>query len=305
MKKIQLLLVMILLVSSCAIAQSTKKKQYLKPTNNVKRVTTVISEKQRSYYSFSSKDASIISVKGPGVLLVKTRGRFIPNEESKKISYDITYIIDGGIAETENVTGVVRSKNATYQNGALGVPAESRDLEIELGRGLHTIEFLLASEDIRVAARYYFLPHKAKKRDWIAFSPTPPSEPADLITGESSVCYYRFSNTEPLHIDVIGPTELRVLTRIENHYDMKGNIHYRIQVLEDQNVINTYQLSSRRSEVAQYKDDKDLVPGKACEFVITVPKGKHSYEIIPLDKDKTTVLGRCMIPTMDVKLKKQ
>ena len=305
MKNVTLLLAIILMVSSCAVAQSTKKKQYLKPANNTKRVTTVISEKQRSYYSLSSNDASIISVKGPGVLLVKTRGRFTPDENSHKNSYAITYRIDGGSVETETVNGVVRSKNATYRNGALGVPAEPKDLEIELGRGNHTIEFLLPSDDIRVAARYYFLSRKAKKRDWIAFSPIPPSEPVDLISGESSVSYYRFSLQSPLHIEVIGPTELRVLTRMENHYHMKGSIHYRIQVTENKRVINTYQLSSRRSEVAQYKDDKDLVPGKACEFVISVPKGKHNYEIISLDKDKTTVLGRCMIPLMDVKLKKQ
>ncbi len=95
---------------------------------------------------------------------------------------------------------------------------------------------------------------------------------------------------------------MRVLTRIENHYQMKGRIHYRVQVKENNNIISTYQLSSQRSEIAVYKYDNELIPGKACEFVIDIPKGRHIYEISPLDRDKNSLLGRCLLPKKDVKL---
>jgi hypothetical protein len=160
----------------------------------------------------------------------------------------------------------------------------------------------LESNKTPVAARYRFTPTKAKKQDWIAFSPLAPSEPVELISRETCIKYYRFSVDKPLKIEIIGPTELRVLTRIENHFDMKGRIHYRLQVKSANEVVNTYQMSSRRSEIAMYKDDKNLIPGKACEFVIDVPKGRHVYEVFPLDKDKNTILGRCLIPEKDVSL---
>ncbi|MCU0370177.1 MAG: hypothetical protein MUC31_02080, partial [Bacteroidales bacterium] len=105
----------------------------------------------------------------------------------------------------------------------------------------------------------------------------------------------------PLKVSIIGPTELRVLTRTENHFEMKGRIHYRVQVREGGNVLNTYQLSSEVSEVAIYKDVHDMVPGTACEFVIIVPDGKHVYEILPLDQDKSSLLGRLLIPVKDVR----
>jgi hypothetical protein len=85
---------------------------------------------------------------------------------------------------------------------------------------------------------------------------------------------------------------------------MKGRIHYRVQVMESNTVINTYQLTSERSEITVYKDSKELIPGKACEFVINVPKGRHTYEIFPLDEDKSTLLGRLLLPKKDVKLEK-
>lgn len=301
MKKILLLTSAILFTSLGLMSQSKKETRFLKPSNFTKRVTTVISEKKRSYYSLSPEQASVINVQGPGVLRVINRGRFIPGE-GENISYEILYSIDGGKQEKVKVKSITRSKKATYQNGTLGTPGQLHDFEIVLGRGHHTIEFLLGEKKYAVAARYKFTRGKNKKQEWIAYSPLQPSEPVDLIAREQSVHYYRFSMEKPLRIEINGPTQLRVLTRIENHFNMKGRIHYRVQVKEKGDILNTYQLSSRHSEIAVYKDDKTLIPGKACEFVINVPRGRHTYEILPLDKDKTTLLGRCLLPKKDVKL---
>jgi hypothetical protein len=200
------------------------------------------------------------------------------------------------------ITGIERSKKATYQDGTLGVPGALNTFEIELSRGSHTIEFKLKEITFNVAARYVFTPAKLKKQEWMAFSPMFPSEPVDLVSKESSTLYYRFSMLKPLKVEIFGPTELRVLTRTENHFQMKGRINYRVQVKENGSVINTFQMNSKVSEVAVYKDVKEMVPGSACEFVIFVPKGKHVYEIVPLDNDKNTLLGRLLIPVKDIKL---
>lgn len=303
MKKIQLILLISILFVSGIMAQSVKKSRFLKPTNFQKRVTTLVSDKSRSYYSLNTEKPSTINVQGPGKLRVITRGRFIP-DEGDEIKYEILYSIDGGEKKKIIISSVERSKKATYLKGSLGVPGQLKDFEIELGRGNHTIEFKLKDKNIPVAARYRFTPSKKKKQEWIAFSPMQPSEPVNLISRETTVNYYRFSTKKPLKVEINGPTELRVLTRIENHYQMKGRIHYRLQVKEKGKVINTYQMSSRRSEIAVYKNDKKLIPGKAREFVIDVPGGRHSYEIIPLDEDKSTVLGRLLLPKKNVKLEK-
>lgn len=300
MKKIQVLLLTFVLLSAGLVAQSSGSK-FFKPINYSKKVTTLVSEKSRSYYSLDHEQASVVILRGPGVLRVMTRSRFVSGEKSKSLDYKINYAIDGGEWQSVELNGE-KSGNAHYKNTALGIPGDMVDFEIELDRGDHTIEFLLNDNKIAVAARYKLIPKKAKKLDWIAYCPLQPSEPVDLISRESSVSYYRFSMDKPIKIEVNGPTQVRVLTRIENHYHMKGRILYRLQVTENNEVINTYQLSSVRSEIAVYKDHKDLIPGKAREFVIQVPKGKHTYEIQPLDKDKSTVLGRFLLPRKDVKL---
>ncbi len=301
MKKFHYILLIFLFLTSGLIAQSTRKNSLLKPTNFQKRITTLVSGKTRYYYSLSAESPSVISLQGPGKLRVITRGRFKPGE-ADKIGYEVLYTIDGGDTKKFTASDVVRSKSDTYSDGKLGVPGLSKDFELELGRGDHSIEFKILGDKIPVAARYIFTPSKEKKQDWIAFSPLRPSEPVDLITKESAVCYYRFSKAKPLKFEVNGPTELRVLTRIENHFQMKGRIQYRVQVLENSKVINTYQLSSESSDVTYYKDNKELIPGKGCEFVVNVPKGRHIYEVFPLDEDKSTLLGRLLLPKKDVKL---
>ena len=301
MKKILFILSVLIVCHPGIMAQSDGKSTSLKPTSYQKRVTTIIAGKSRDYYSLSSVTPSIITLQGPGILRVNTRGRFKPGEGTV-IKYEVLYTVDGGEQKSVAISNVERSKDATYENGTLGVPGQLKDIEIELGRGIHNIAFKLKDNTYSVACRYVFTPTKEKKQEWIAFSPKLPSEPVDLISGETTTGYYRFSKEKPLKIEIIGPTELRVLTRIENHFEMKGRIHYRLQVKELDKVVNTYQLSSERSETAVYKENKELVPGKACEFVIIVPKGKHTYVITPLDEDKNTVLGRLLIPKKDVTL---
>lgn len=303
MKKIHLLFLGLVMISSGMLAQSGSKTLNLKPTNYQKKVSIVISGKARSYYSLSSVDASVINVEGPGTLTVNTRCQFKPGDASS-VKYTISYAIDGGPLKNYTVNTVGRSKEAAYPDGTLGVPGQLKDFPIELLRGHHTIEFKLTGNAVNVASRYSFKPAKIKKQEWLAYSPVQPSEPVDIISKETTTAYYRFSMEKPLKVDIIGPTELRVLTRTENQFQMKGTINYRVQVKENNIVLNTYQLHSKPSEVAVYKDVKDLIPGSACEFVIYVPKGKHVYELLPLDKDKGSLLGRMLLPKKDVILEK-
>lgn len=301
MKKILFILVVVIYSGTLLQAQTPSKSNLLKPSNYQKRVSTIVSGKTRYYYFLSSDKASVITLQGPGKLQVITRARFKP-DSPEKLGYSVLYSIDGSAQKKSIIKETQKSTTDTYADGTLGIPGQSKEFTIDLGRGDHSIEFRLLDDKTAVGARYIFTPVKEKKIDWIAFSPLRPSEPVDLISKESTVSYYRFSKAKPLKVEVIGPTELKVMTRIENHYQMRGRIHYRIQVKENNIVKNTYQLSSERSESAAYKDNKELIPGKACEFVINVPEGKHSYEILLLDEDKSTVLGRLLLPKKDVKL---
>ncbi|HPE35025.1 MAG TPA: hypothetical protein PLI65_09525 [Bacteroidales bacterium] len=296
------LLILVLLMGNFGLkSQNTSGSRILIPENYKKRVTLLVSGKPRHYYALDHEHSSVINVSGPGKLKIISRVRFVENQHIKK-SYQLRYSIDGGQERQVKLSGVTPSKVAVYDDEIKGHPGQSRETEISLGRGAHTIAVSIPDASASVDVRYVFKPTKGKKTSWIAFAPNRPSEPVELISKETNVKYYRFSRENPLRAEITGPTELRVLTRIENHFNMKGRIHYRLQVKDNNQVLHTFQLSSTHSEVAVYKDESDLVPGKPCEVVIEVPAGRHCYEIYPLDEDKNTLLGRMLIPKKDVRV---
>jgi uncharacterized membrane protein len=272
----------------------------LKPQNNKNNLTIVESGKNKIYYRILKNDPSLILVKGPGILQVLTRAVITAGKAD--LRYSVYYRIDGGEYTRVEVSDVHNSVKAKFRDKSNGIPAATNTFDIELSQGEHTLEIKTGDENTDVVARYLFKKFKVKKIKWIMLSPIPPSEPVDLVTHENVIHYYRFSEKKPLKIRINGPTTLRVLTRFENHYDMKGRIDYRIQLKENGKIIHTYLLSSLYSEVTAYKKNSKLVPGKAREFYIQVPPGKHNYTVIPLDKDKRTILARVLFPKKDVKL---
>jgi len=243
---------------------------------------------------------TVLLVRGPGKLKVFTRA--ILNNEKNKSPYSVLYRINGGNYTRVLFSDIQSSSTAKLRDRSNNIPTTVKVLEIDVAPGDNSIEFKSEKNLPPVIAKYLFNKIREKKTKWFMLSPSPSSDPVDLVTRENVIHYYRFSEIRPLKIRINGPTLLRILTRFENHYDMKGRINYRIQVKEDGKIKHTYLLSSTYSEVTTYRKNTKLVPGKAREFYIQVPSGRHNYTITPLDKDKNTILARVLFPKKDVKL---
>jgi hypothetical protein len=257
--------------------------------------------KVHSYFPLASARKTVISVEGPGKLRVITRARFVPKEDDR-VEYVVTYRIDGGSNHEVEVTDVGRSREAAYRDTTLGVPGVLKDFAINLGRGRRVLEFFIQDTLPPVAARFLFTPKAGRKKKWVHLEPLAPTEPVELVANEQVTRYYRFSSEKPLRIRIIGPTQLRIFTRVENSYDMRGSAHYRVQVRQNGVVMNTYQLASTRSQTTTYKNNVRLVPGKAREITLAVPAGRQVYELLPVDQDKRTLLGQVHFPYKDIRL---
>jgi hypothetical protein len=298
MKKLIFVLFSIIFYTS-VLAQSEGKTQVLKPSGYQKEVAIIVDGKVRNYFKLSAERSSLIKIKGPGKLRLISRACFT-DARQKTVSYEIQYSLNGSAYQGLKVKSVTPSKRASYVDKNLGNPAQFREFEINIPRGNNTIDFKLPDNSISVAVRYLYNSKKEKKLEWIVLSPKQSAEIVDLVTNESITTYYRFTQDKPMLLEVFGPTQIRVFIRPEFNYQMRGSVNYRIQVKNNGNVINTFQLSNRRSEVTFYKNQSELIPGKASEFVVDVPSGKQSYEFYLLDKDKPSVLGRTMILKKDI-----
>jgi hypothetical protein len=292
------LLFILLLLSVGSVALAAKRVE-VKPKASAGSVEIVSMGKTRTYYTLSAERWTVVDVKGPGVLRVLSRVQFT-SPEREELDYSIIYRIDGSEEKSFDVEEALRSANARYKDGTVGNPGAPENLTFTISRGYHTVEFRLARPSPPVSVRFLLTPHKQRKTRWVQLAPLSPCEPVDLFAGEATAHYYRFSAEKPLRIDLIGPTDIRIMTRVENTFDMKGRANYRLQIRERGNVLQTFQLSSQRSETTTYRNNQKLVPGKAREIVFRVPKGRHQYEISGLDRG--TLLGQIMFPQKDARL---
>lgn len=296
MKRTICISLIFILITSLSFAGS--KTKIIKPKNHNKKITVLISGKKRSYYEVSDKKYTILQVRGPGKLRIMTRA--VIKKNGDKVNYKLIYKLNGldeQIAEFKNVSKSVKS---SFKNNRYGYPGTRKDIELTLERGENSIQLRVPNSGLKVVTRVIFEPGKIEKENWISYSPASSNEVVELITKEEISYYYRFSKKQPLKINIIGPTELRIRTRFENNYKMKGRINYRIQVASDNNILNTFLLSSKRSVITYYNDTPELLPGKAREIYIKVDEGMHTFLVYPLDEDKGTVLGKILFPENDI-----
>jgi len=264
-------------------------------------VPIFVSGHDRAYEALSSEASHLMTVRGPGELRLVTRARFLPST-ANGLSYSLRVRVDGGAEQEVLYENVERSRTAMFRDGTLGVPGRLMDYVLPLRRGYHNIEISSGPDSPPILFRTLFKPIRERRRQWVALTPLGEPSLVELVVRESLVSYYRNPPGKPFEVEVIGPTELRVFTRVDCTPEMRGRIHYRLQVRENERVINTFQLSSRRSEVAVYRAFDALVPSRATEIVIPIPPGHHRLQISPMDPDKSTVLSRFLLPKDDLAL---
>jgi hypothetical protein len=277
------------------------KSKEIKPVKFKSKLVILESGKKKIYYPVEQKDPVVLSLKGPGKLHIITRA-LIKDKNNVPGNYSVHWTLDGGKLYDILIKNIKISSRSKFQLYTDDFSTINKNINIVLTPGEHTIQIYSGNDTPEILTRFLFTKTKEKKVKWVMLSPSISNEPVDLVTHENVVHYYRFSEKIPLKIKINGPTYLRVLTRFENHYNMKGRINYRLELKENGKLIHTYLLSSMFSDVTTYKNENSKMPGKAREFYIDVPKGKHTYTIVPIDKDKNSILARVLFPKKDVKL---
>ena len=257
----------------------------LKPTqNNEEKEILIVNGKRRLYYPIS-QEGTHYSLEGP------TRIEFIsryPVLKKKKYSHSFKYLIVINGVDTVNVNHrykIQRSiksvqhpkHNYTY----------SGNYFINLDKGSHTIELLTEKEQkypvlMRVLAKEFESMGKNKK----ILKPMVHKNSLDLVTDGRSINYFECIPGLPLQVEALGKKTLRILTRLQFSDSMGQEASYRLKVSEGPKVIGTYYFNTERSSSSQIGERMDKVPGKWRSCEVSVPKGKHRFNIEVLDRDK-------------------
>jgi hypothetical protein len=257
-----------------------------------------ISDHEHTYFSIEKGNQLSIQVKGPSQIRILTRREFAA-QPNQSVEYTIRYTMDSQVSERLNFTArpIDTARDLENPERLLGY---LRKHSIDVPRGVHSYSFEIVDDSPRIWVRVQeqqtsYIENLRR----IAIQPHQYTTAVDLDVKERIYTYYRIGNSDEIRLDVIGPTNLKILARLEYDNTMRGDQKYRFQVLEGDSVVETYSLSTKLSDVAKYIEPAYTLLSQGEKVYLDVPEGRHSYRVVLLDNHRSMLI-KFLIPVKDL-----
>lgn len=257
-----------------------------------------ISGRDRTYFSMEKDGYLAVQVKGPTQIRIITRMEF-DTQPRRAREYSIQYTMDDQLADRVTFTArpIDTARDPKNPDRLLGY---MREHSIDVPQGVHSYAFSISDGADRVWIRVQeqqttYIENLRR----ISFQPQQYTTAVDLEVKEKITTYYRMGNDEELRLDVIGPTNLKILVRMEYDNTMRGDQTFQFQVLEGDQVVETYSVTTVLSDVARYIEPTMTLVSRGEKVYFDVPEGMHSYRIKLLDGDRTALI-KFLIPVKDL-----
>ena len=268
-----------------------------KPKNE-KAAKLEVSGKERLYWALSTKTTVTVKVKGPGSLKVITR----PVVMGKEVVYSYQVLRDD--QKRYHIARTARpGKNVKNPSRAGEVIGSDRSATFKIPEGEHTFAFSLpegSSEDVYARFLVRGKNQLPANTDYIAFLPQKYGDEVRIFVKEQEYIYHRCDANHPIDLERIGPTTIKVVSRLEFDPAMSGGRRpYRLQVLQGDKIIQTRAFKASLSGAASYVASSRNVIGRGDTFQIDVPAGRQRFRITTPDSD-TSVLLRFYLPQRDL-----
>lgn len=262
-----------------------------------KRIKLKVGKVTRNYWEINHEDTTFVEVSGPTKLKVYTRAAM--SSKRKDVLFGLVVLLDD---EKRFFVGQGSSRSKTIKNPKLPKQrlSEARTFEFNVPSGEHRFSFILPSMVKHpVYSRFLIEKPETKEINYIAFLPLKAKEEIKLNIKEREYIYYQTTAENPVELEVIGPTRIRGVARLEFDHTIRGVKSFRIQVTENDKIIQTQPLNGQISGTATYVNRTNKIPAKGENFYLNVPEGIHRFKVRTPDKG-ISVLLRFYIPEKDL-----
>ncbi len=263
---------------------------------NGKSVPVLINGKEKTYYLLAKNNSIKVQIDGPGTLYIRTRLSLLKNSaEQEKYSVKVME----GNKEIKTYSTLAEKSSATLKTtgSTLG---KKRKFSVKVPDGTHTYEFILDKTSSKEAAVKFSYTAPKGKRKLVTLEPLAYDRVVTAIVKEKLISYYVSSKKHNVQFHVVGPTRVKISTRLNYDATMKGGQKYTIVIIENGKTIVRKPFSTSKSVGVIYKEWKDVVPGKAISFFLDVPAGEHNYKFNVEETMASTVSLKFSIPKKDL-----
>jgi len=257
-----------------------------------KGVILLVKGTEQTYFQLNQSKEMKLSLEGPGTLKVFTRLNFTSDLKGPhKYSLEIK--------EGETITKIYSSasdrSNASYRDLKF-IPGKSRKFTLEIPKGAHTYRFSLKESPSGSVSLRFTYNSEGGSDKLASITPLSYSRVTSAFIKEKLVSYFVATPENLVKLRVVGPTKLRVVSRLNYDARMKGEQKYAVLASENGKLILTKPLLTTKSVGVVYKDWKEVVPGKSQTFYFDVPAGEHTYGFRLTESISQSVSLRFSIP---------
>ncbi len=272
-RRIPLVLLSLVLLAGTGIASASR---LTRPESGTKMWLT-ISEKTRLYYRLEKERSMPLELKGPADL--KCLVRVIPADTlDREIDYRIVVTDRGKVIKTVDTTS---TPSGLRWRDSGEIAAHSRKFSLRLGLGNHHLEFRLEGDEAAAAGVRFLVSTPSKSSDQSPLYPVDMADALTIVVNEKLRNYFLATGDQPVVVEVIGPTHLRIVSRLVYLERDKGTRTYGLTISGLQDEVLSRSLSTSKSLVAECQNHTDWNLGRARSFVLSIPKGRHRLVVRP------------------------
>ena len=290
MKKV-LPAVLVLVLTLAAAAHAAVR--FLQPEGG-ERIYLTVAGKSRLYFKTDAGVSARVDAVGPGELKLIVRA--IPRaSDMTAVAYTIT--VSEGKRELKRAT-VETVPIATRWTDTEQSATQSRSLTLVLPEGEHRLDVRLDSKDaVAAGIRYVFRGAGGQLSPLQAGGGT---ETVVILVKEKPLDYYVTDASHALDVDLIGPTSIRVVSRLVFPDGARGEQNYAVTVERNGEPLMERSFVTTKSDVTECEEHPDWILGKSRTFKVDIPKGKHRVLFRPSKTSSPGVALRLSIPSEDI-----
>jgi hypothetical protein len=266
----------------------------VEPARYAERISITVQGRDRGYHSGTESSPVEFHVVGPATIRVLARIELGMRGTARP--FTVYAGLDGGKPRAHSFRAG-RSADAGFRDDPDQPLSRSCSFYVTVERGVHRCRVWGDAPRGKIWLRALSAERPKQSRS-VAYWPKKWADVVTLIVREQEYKYYRATADQPVELEILGPTTIEVRSRFEFDFATKGIHDYRMQVLEDGALKRSYAFSSRRSHVCVYRDQLELVPGRANKFHLTVGRGRHVFTFVPQARPDPSlgVLLRFFVP---------